>query len=153
MNTRASQSVLAADGDPREVAAELAAAHEDTPGWLDTFAEQLDRHRAGLSLARVLDVWGLSQSQMARYFDVSRQAIGKWLQHGIPAERVEAVADLAAATDLLVRYLKRDRIAAVVRRKSASMDKVSLIELLAQGRTREILAACRAMFAFDRAQG
>ena len=35
-----------------------------------------------------------------------------------PAERAEAVAALAAATDLLDHHLKRERIAAVVRRKS-----------------------------------
>ena len=43
-------------------------------------------------------------------------AVSKWLEQGGPAERVETVADLAAATDLLVRYLQRDRIPAVVRR-------------------------------------
>jgi hypothetical protein len=61
---------------------------------------------------------------------------------------VEAVSDLAAATDLLVRYLKRDRIPAVVRRRSALLDGRSLLELAAAGRTRDLLRACRDMFRF-----
>ena len=63
-----------------------------------------------------MDVWDLSQAAAARRFHVSRQAFAKWLRQGAPAERATAVADLAAATDLLVRHLKRDRIPAVVRR-------------------------------------
>jgi hypothetical protein len=48
-------------------------------------------------------------------------AVSKWLEQGVPAERVETVADLAAATDLLVRYLQRDRIPAVVRRPAPAL--------------------------------
>ena len=130
----------------------MKAAHEKQRGWLDEFAEYLDRCRAGRSLARTLAVWGLSQSETARLFGVSRQAVSKWIDAGVPVERSEAVADLAAATDLLVHYLKRDRIAAVVRRPVARMSDRSLVDLLADGQTREILATCREMFAFERVQ-
>jgi transcriptional regulator with XRE-family HTH domain len=138
--------------DPREAASLVAAAHEEQGGWLDEFAEFLDRLRAGQSLARTLVVWGLSQSEAARLFGVSRQAVSKWIDAGVPVERAETVADLAAATDLLVHYLKRDRIPAVVRRPSPRLGDRSLLDLLAAGETRELLAACREMFAFERAQ-
>lgn len=137
---------------PREAAARLVAAHQQEPGWLDQFAEYLDRHRAGQSLARILRIWDLSQSHAARQFGVSRQALHKWLESGVPAERTAAVADLAAATDLLVHYLKRERIPAVVRRPIAALDDRSLLELLAAGETGTLLQACRDMFRFDRAQ-
>ncbi len=68
----------------------------------------------------------------------------------MPPERAGAVADLAAATDLLVHHLKRDRIPAVVRRPIPALDGVSLVDLLARGDTRAVLAACRDMFRFDR---
>ena len=68
----------------------------------------------------------------------------------MPPERAGAVADLAAATDLLVHHLKRDRIPAVVRRPIPALDGVSLVDLLARGDTRAALAACRDMFRFDR---
>lgn len=89
----------------------------------------------------------MSQSEAARLFGVTRQAVGKWLTGGVPAERAESVADLAAATDLLVRYLKRDRIPAVVRRQAAGLDGKSLVDLVAESRTRDV-EACRLMFDF-----
>ena len=138
--------------DPRDAAAKLAADQRDERDWLDEFAESLDRHRAAQSFARVLSVWDLSRSEAARHFGVSRQALSKWLRQGVPAERSGAVADLAAATDLLVHHLKRDRIPAVVRRRAAELGNRSLLDLLAAGDTSALLDACREMFRFERAQ-
>ena len=85
---------------------------------------------------------------------MSRQAFSKWLQRGVPADHAVAVADLRAATDLLERYLKRDRIPAVVRRPMyRSSTGVSLLDLLGQGDTDRLLSACRDMFDFERAHG
>lgn len=147
MPTMADISKLA----PREAARQVFAAHGHDAPWLDAFAEGLDRHRATRSFARTMDVWGWSQAEAARLFGVSRQAIGKWLQHGPPSERAGPLADLAAATDLLVHYLKRDRIPAVVRRPIPALGGVSLTELLTRGDTSTLLAACRDMFRFEHA--
>lgn len=138
---------------PREAAAELAAAHAHHGEWLDEFSEHLDRHRAGRALRRTLALWDLNQSQAARLFGVSRQAVSKWLEHGVPAERAEAIADLAAATDLLVHHLKRERIPAVVRRSVPSLHGRSLLDVLAAGETRAVLEACREMFSFEDVHG
>ena len=136
---------------PEEAAERIFRAHEDEGAWLDTFAQSLDRRRAGRSFARTLAVWALSQAEAARLFGVSRQAVGKWLRHGAPPERAGAISDLAAATDLLVRHLKSDRIPAVVRRPIPSHGGISLMDLLAQGDTPALLAVCRDMFRFERA--
>ena len=133
-----------------EAAEQILAAHGHEGPWLDAFVEILDRRRAGRSLVQTIEVWGLSQAEAARLFGVSRQAIGKWLNRGIPPDRARAVSDLAAATDLLVRYLKRDRIPAVVRRPIPALGDTSLVELLARGDTRILLATCREMFRFER---
>jgi predicted transcriptional regulator len=140
------------DLDPRDAASRIAKAHAGEREWLDQFAAELDRQRAGASLAQTLSVWQLSQSDAARLFGVSRQAVSKWLEQGLPADRAETVADLAAATDLLVRYLKRDRIPAVVRRGAPALEGRSLLDLVGKGQSRAALEACRAMFAFDQAQ-
>ena len=134
---------------PEEAAEQIFAAHGHEDAWLDAFAECLDRRRASQPFARTLEVWGLSQAEVARLFGVSRQAIGKWLRHGVPPERARAISDLAAATDLLVRYLKRDRIPAVVRRPIPALDEASLVDLLARGDTRMLLTTCRDMFRFE----
>ena len=136
---------------PEEAAEQIFRTYQDEGAWLDAFIESLDRQRAGRSFARTLAVWALSQAEVARLFGVSRQAVGKWLRHGVPPERAGAISDLAAATDLLVRHLKSDRIPAVVRRPIPSRDGVSLMDLLAQGDTPALLAVCRDMFRFDRA--
>lgn len=139
-------------GEPADVAERIVLIHGDASAWLDEFAEALDRARAERMLERILETWGLSQSELARLFGVTRQAVGKWLARGVPAERVESIADLAAATDLLVRHLKRDRIPAVVRRESPALGGESLLDLVASSRHRDVLEACRRMFEFDRAQ-
>ena len=136
--------------DPEEAAEGTFTAHRDDGAWLDAFIASLDRRRAVDALTRTIETWGLSQAEAARLFGVSRQAIGKWRRRGVPPERVGAVADLAAATDLLMHHLKRDRIPAVVRRPIPALDGVSLVDLLRQGDTGAVLAACRDMFRFDR---
>ncbi len=134
--------------DPREAAERIFRAHAGEKAWLDTFAEHFDRQRSGQSLARTLSVWGLSQSEASRLLGISRQAIAKWLDRGAPADRQEMLGDLAAATDILVHYVKRDRIPAVVRRPIAARGGVSLLDLVASGDSRELLATVRAMFDF-----
>ena len=152
MNPTAEKLATEPGLSPREAAEKLAVAHRGQRGWLDAFAEQLDHYRAGQSLARTLSVWDVSQSQAARLFGVSRQAVSKWIEGGVPAERTEAVADLAAATDLLVHYLKRERVPAVVRRAAAAIGNQSFLDLWAVGRTTVLLETCRAMFSFEQAQ-
>ncbi len=136
-----------ADLGPRE-AAERLLAEQDDAAWLSAFAAELDQRLAGSQLARVMSLWQLSRSELGRLFGVSRQAATKWLDDGVPADRVAAVADLAASTDLLAHHLKRDRIGAVVRRPAENLGGRSLLDLVADGRTAEALEATRQMFAF-----
>jgi predicted transcriptional regulator len=138
--------------DPRAAARSLIEA-QAPDDWLDAFAEQLDRQRNAEALARVLATWDLNQSDAARIFEVSRQAISKWLNQGVPPDRADAVATLAAATDLLVHHLKRDRIPAVVRRRAPALGGRSLLALVERRRFRDALQACRDMFAFGEAHG
>ncbi len=151
---------------PEEAAERLFKAREQDSAWLDRFSECLAGYRegqvggtsrtarqSGSDLARTIGVWQLSQAKAAALFGVSRQAFAKWLQRGVPADHAVAVADLRVATDLLERYLKSDRIPAVVRRPIPKLDDVSLLELLGRGDTDRLLSACREMFDFERAHG
>jgi hypothetical protein len=138
--------------DPRVLAAEILRTRGEDRAWLDAFSEALDEHRNGDGLAYVLSVWGLSQTEAGGAFGVSRQAVSKWLAAGAPSDRAVAIADLAAATDILVRHLTRDRIPAVVRRPAANLAGRSLIEVLATDGAHAVLEACAEMFAFERAQ-
>ena len=144
-----SSAALAAN--PKAVADDLLAAHRDDRGWLDAFAEAFDERRNGDAFAHVLAVWGLSRSDAGEAFGVTRQAVSKWLAAGAPRDRAVAIGDLAAATDILVRHLARDRIPAVVRRPAPNLGGRSLLDVLATDGARAVLEACEAMFAFERA--
>jgi hypothetical protein len=135
--------------DPKNLANKLVEASRDRPGWLAAFAGQLESQVLVDQLRRFLGVWGLSASEGSRLFGVSRQALSKWFTQGVPGDRLEMVADLAAATDLLVRYVKLDRIPATVRREADRLDGRSLLDLVAAGDSRGVLGACRAMFDFS----
>ena len=134
--------------DPRVAAAKVADAARDDPAWLATFTGELEIRATTDQLPRMLRVWGLSAAEAARIFGVSRQAFAKWARAGVPAERLGAVGDLAAATDLLVHYLKPERIPVVVRRPAEALGGWSLVDLAASGNTAGLLTACRAMFDF-----
>lgn len=138
---------------PRQVVAEIVAAHGDDRGWLDAFAEAFEQHRHGGQLLRVLGVWGLSQTDAATVFGVTRQAISKWIAAGAPTDRAVAIGELATATDILVRHITRDRIPAVVRRPAANLGDRTLIEVWTTDGAGAVLDACRAMFAFENASG
>ena len=155
MATRTNSSKLsqAAGLDPKAAADQIVHAHKSHSGWLDAFAEHLDRQRNAQALKRILSIWGLNQSDAARIFGVSRQAISKWFDAGVPPDRAVIIADLGAATDLLVRHIKRDRVPGVVRRRAANLGEQSLLDLLVAHRYDEVLQACRAMFAFANAHG
>jgi hypothetical protein len=138
-----------ADLAARTAVAELFAAQRDLDP--EMVADELDRRRRISPLKRVMECWALSHADVAAMFGVSRQAVAKWLTIGVPAERAPAVADLAAATDQLERHIKRDRIAAVVRRRASALAGRSLLELATAGDFGKVLVACREMFEFERA--
>lgn len=152
MSTATNLILNVSELEPKEAANRIAETKELRDEWLDEFTEHLDKRRAGKSLARTLEVWDLSQSEAARLFGVSRQALSKWLSQGAPATRADLIADLAAATDILVRHLKRDRISAVVRRPVPALDGLTLLGLLELDESGRLLSVCRDMFSFGDAQ-
>ena len=124
----------------------LLADHDDQ--WLGELADELDRRLSGRRLERVMRRWQLSRAELGALFGVTRQAASKWMVSGVPAERSAQVADIEAITDLLVRYVRTERIPAVVRRRAERLGGRSLIELVAAGRSNEALHLTRQMFAF-----
>ncbi len=58
-------------------------------------------------------------------------------------------SNLATATDMLVHYLKQDRIPGVVRRPIPAIDGTTLLELLLKGDSAGVMKVCQDMFRFD----
>lgn len=140
-----------AELEPQDAASLLLAEHDSA--WIAALTEELDRRQGGRQLERIMRLWDLSRTDLGRLFGVSRQAVSKWIDDGVPADRITQVADLAAITDLLAHYLKRDRIPAVVRRSAPSLGNLSLLDLVGEGRTAEAVALTRRMFTFADAHG
>jgi hypothetical protein len=138
------------DMSPIDAAAAVIAAQDQD--WTRRLVDELDRAVRSEPLERFVELWGLSNAGAARVFGVSRQAFSKWLVNGPPASRSGAVADVATATDLLDRYVKRERIPAVVRRPAPLLGDISLLELATSGNTREIADTVSAMFDLRRVQ-
>jgi len=136
--------------EPEEAAARLVAASD--PEWARKFVDELDRAVRTEPLERFIELWGLSNAAAAKVFGVSRQAFSKWLQNGPPSARSGAVADLSSATNLLDRYVKRERIPAVVRRPAKSLGNSTLLEIASRGDTQMVAKATRDMFDLRRIQ-
>ncbi len=132
--------------DPRDAAAMLLAEHGDQ--WVVELTDELERRLSGHQLERIMRRWQLSRTELGELFGVSRQAATKWLEGGVPADRVEQVADVQAITDLLEHHIERNRIAAVVRRRADGLGGTSLIELVSAGRGGQALVLTRRMFTF-----
>ena len=91
---------------------------------------------------RTIQVWGLTPTQADDTFGALQSS----------TDLQCAISDLTAATDLLVRYLKTDRIPVVVRKQIPTRGGVSLVSLLKQGDTKMLLTTCCDMFRFERVQ-
>ncbi len=138
------------DLSPEDAA--VALLENSDPQWARRLVDELDRAVRTAPLERFTELWGLSNAAAASVFGVSRQAFSKWLTRGIPASRVDAVADVATATDLLDHYVRRERIPAVVRRSADVLDGKSLLDVATDGDTATVLEAVSSMFDLRRVQ-
>ena len=142
--------------DPVRQAEELADRLVDDlggdPRRLRALADALDRRVRTEPLERLVELWGLSNAKAASFFGVSRQAFAQWIDDEPPASRADAIADYAAATNLLDRHLKRERIAGVVRRSAPALGDRSLVEMAESGLHREVREAVERMFDLRRVQ-
>jgi hypothetical protein len=135
---------------PAQIAEHIAST-QDTQS-IRSIIRLLDKRLAASGLERFTQLWDLSGADAARIFGVSRQAFTKWLHDGPPLDRAAAVAALEDTTDVLTRYIKRDRIPVVVRRPADMLGGASLLQLIEKGQFEEALRAARSMLDLRRIQ-
>lgn len=136
--------------EPSEMARELVDSAD--VDWLRQLVDALDRELRTEPLERLTALWDLSNAAAARIFGVSRQAYAKWLVNGPPADRADDVAAVDNITGLLDRYVKRERIPAVVRRPSPNLGDESIIERLESGDYEQTAALVADTFDLRRVQ-
>jgi hypothetical protein len=135
---------------PDEMARELVESADVV--WLRNLIDALDRQVRTEPLSRLTKLWDLSNAAAARIFGVSRQAFSKWLISGPPADRADDVSAVDDITSLLDRYVKRERIPAVVRRPSERLEDRTIVERLEAGDYRHTAGLVREMFDLRRIQ-
>ena len=135
---------------PRAAAHAVVALGDD--GWTQQFLAALAEEVRPDPLERVMSAWALSAAATGRMFGVSRQAVAKWRAHGVPEDRLVALADLEAATDVLERYVRVDRIPAVVRRPAGVLGDRSLLDLAMAGSFEEVRRGAAHMLDLRRVQ-
>jgi len=135
---------------PDELARELVESAD--VDWLRELVDALDREVRTGPLLRLISLWDLSNAGAARIFGISRQAFSKWLAAGPPADRADDVAAVDNITSLLDRYVKRERIAAVVRRPAPTFGDLSILERLESGDYAETAHLVRSTFDLRRIQ-
>jgi hypothetical protein len=135
---------------PGTLARELIDSADDS--WIRALVDALDREVRRAPLERLLSLWDLSNAAAGRLFGVSRQAFSKWLVAGPPADRADDVAAVDDITTLLNRYVKRERIPAVVRRRAETFGERSMVEMLEAGEYEGAARLVAEMFDLRRVQ-
>lgn len=102
--------------------------------------------RVDTPLDRLASVFGVTATELAAVFGVSRQALAQWRQRGTPGDRQEKLAALGEVADLLTARIKPDRIPAVVRRQVPAYGGRSILEALSAGDEQLVLDELRSAF-------
>jgi DNA-binding transcriptional regulator YdaS (Cro superfamily) len=97
-------------------------------------------------LERVVDLFGLDRTELARLFGVSRQAVGQWLTRGVPAERSAKLTAVLSIGELLNRKLRPGVLPGVARRPAEAYGGKSMLELITADRHDWLLDDVRASF-------
>lgn len=103
----------------------------------------------GAALDTIADSFDLNDTELGQIFGVKRQAIGQWRADGVPARRAAKVATVASITDLLTRKLKADRLPGIARRPADAYGGLSMLDLIAADRHRELHESVRESFAYS----
>ncbi|HYU60711.1 MAG TPA: hypothetical protein VEK39_08120 [Solirubrobacterales bacterium] len=102
--------------------------------------------RSAAVLDQIAEAMELSNTELARLFGVRRQALAGWRERGIPGPRLEKATAVAEITDLLSHRLKAERVPGIARRAANAYGGLTMLEMIARDRHRELLESVRAAF-------
>jgi hypothetical protein len=97
-------------------------------------------------LDEIQAAFGLTKTELGRLFGVSRQAVDQWRARGVPGNRQEKAATVAATADLLSHQMKAGRLPGVARRPARAYGGLTMLEMIERDRHRELLERVRAAF-------
>jgi hypothetical protein len=98
------------------------------------------------ALHRLMEIFGLDQTETARLFGVARQALDHWRRHGVPAERQAKLATTLAIAELLSRHLRPGVVPGVVRTPAPAFGGRTMLQRIAASEHDTLLEEVRASF-------
>lgn len=105
----------------------------------------------GDPVARLQELYQLSDPELARLFGVSRQAVAAWKSAGVPSERQEKLSSMLATGELLERRLRTGRLPGVARRAADAFGGLTLLEMFRADRHAEARRLLEASLDFTQA--
>jgi hypothetical protein len=101
-------------------------------------------------IERVATLLALSPSELARMLDVSREGLRRWLTgSAVAPDRWPTIDELNETVDQLAKYIKPDRLPAVVRRPADSLGGATPLDWLVARRYRDLLATYRRALSYQ----
>jgi hypothetical protein len=97
-------------------------------------------------LDEIQGAFSLTSGELGRLFGVSRQAVDQWRARGVPSNRQEKAATIAAIADLLSHQLKAERLPGIARRPAPAYRGRTMLEMIEGDRHHELLERVRAAF-------
>ncbi|MCD6497644.1 MAG: hypothetical protein J7M25_04975 [Deltaproteobacteria bacterium] len=95
----------------------------------------------------IAEVFDLNDTELARLFGITRQAVQKWLRTGnVPGDRRAKVVTTLQIAEVLLRNLKPDRIPGIVRKPAGWFAGKSIVEMISDDRHDAVLDRIRASF-------
>jgi hypothetical protein len=91
-------------------------------------------------IQRVATLLALSSGELARLLDVSREGLRRWLGGAsVASDRWQTIDELNDTVEQLGRYLKPDRLPAVIRRPAESLGGATPLDWLVARRYQDLL--------------
>jgi len=113
-------------------------------------AEEIRREAPGLGSAallhRVMQVFDLDRTELARLFGVKRQAVEQWERRGVPSERQAKLAVIGAIGDLLERKLRPGVVPGVARRAAPAYRGRTMLDMIARNHHEAVIEGVRTSF-------
>jgi len=82
------------------------------------------------AIDEIRQIFGLSETRVARLFGVSRQAVDKWRTAGVPSIRVADVDRVLEIAHVFKRRLKAERIPQIVTTPAKGLNGNTVLEIL-----------------------
>ena len=100
------------------------------------------------ALDLIRGVFGLSETEVARLFSVSRPALGRWREGGVPVERGADVDRVRELAEYFHRKFLPVRIPQIVRTRGRGLGDKTVLTVIAESGVQPVYAYLERLFSY-----